>query len=852
MSVTESLQKFFDRDGYPILFTGAGVSVRAGLPTWKQLVEKLAEGIRSSDPMTTQQMLDCVNTDDLTLAIDYFKLSRRVLAGDKQQLLVRLLSGYDPKPIQPVARLPFRGCLTTNFDRSLIEAIVAEKAQAARDYKFGDQSFKQAQWEDALFIARIHGAIEAPDSIVLSESQFTALLSDESYADLLGHCFLHRNLLFLGFSFYDPAVRHVLQHLNRRFGVAPAGRHLALLPSDANSEFLQKANRLNIDVVQYDPSQNHAELWSGIEAFKLTRAVASIGEQRTQSAPFGSTKKFLAACYARAKTQHGSTALRTAVLEGIVSAILQEFAPQAVTKAQLLDTIRFTVGLRGSDAESIIGMAVKSLVEAGLCRKLKGDGGRGAKFAWNKEIEGSDSLDHAIQNLTKSVRSRALLQEGWQAPIAIDDMIANFFNKLIRRRGWDLGAAFAAGRAPENVAVESLLTECTGSLPTFDRQRLLRVCQAMFQHPSEEEASILGELGRISFAVELAFQSPRSVLLHNAILPRHIYFDASVLLPALVTGHPFSAMYLDAIDRLRSAASAAAIDLKLRVCTVYLNEIISHRNNAQEYGAQGGDDFASVARSDALFHGVTNVNVYVGAYANWINSNKPVKFEEFLSRFAPYKTELQLKAWLKSKGFEIVDSKKVGDYADLYSLLERAYADRFSRGKGPILIEHDATQLSLLLEEAQRGERTLFITADRRLQEVIEDSRFSRLSEMMMSHVGLVQFIDLLLGGISDGGALTELLWSTRVSDKAQAVRSYYTARGLEQYDDGMAMAMPQMLEKFADAAAAELQRRGADLDAEDPAKRAEGFRVLGSLEKNYLSGMSEAVVKLRESIKGS
>lgn len=848
-TVAKALEEFFKDATYPIIFTGAGVSVRAGLPTWKKLIEQLAEGIRGTDPLITQVMYECVKEEDYTRAVDHFKLSRKMLEGDKQKLLIKLLSNYDVNQILPIAALPFRGCLTTNFDASILDAIAREKKQAAKDFKFGDLSFKQAQWQEGLFVARIHGAVEMPDSIVLSEAQFNSLLKDEAYEELLRACFVHRNVLFLGFSFYDPAVRHVFEEFNRRFGVSSPGRHMALLPLDASPEFVLKATHLNIRVVQYNSENGHAALWDGVSEFNAKKHALTSTAPAPKTTPFEFTKQYLAACYARARMQNSSVALRESVLEGIVSAMLQETEPNAISRKELLEKIRLALGLKGREAESILNSAVKSLIDAGLCRKLKGNGDHGFKLAWIGKISKEDSLDSAIATLTTSVKNRAYLQEGWNTGREVNDSMTTFFNQLIRRRGWDLGAAFAAGRAPESVAIGGLLNECSVGLSSFDSERLLRVCESMLQHPSEEEASVLNELGRISFAMELAFQAPQSTLLHKAILPRTIYFDASVLLPALVKGHPFNQIYKSAIERLKQAAFGAAVSLKLKVSTVYLNEIISHKRNAEEFSSQIGNDFPVVARSDALFHGLTNVNVYVGAYANWIESQESISFDAFLSRFAPYKTEEQLRKWLINQGFEIIESPKGHLYPEFYSVLEKAYAASLAFGKKTILIEHDAKQLSMLESEVRKGEKSLFVTADRQLQQVIAESKFSMVSNMMISHVGLVQFIELVLGEVAVGAGLTELLWSTRMSDRAQAVRSYFTTRALEQYDDAMAMAIPDIVEKFVDATTRELERAGANLDADDPKKRADAFRLLGTLEKNYLAGMHDAAAKLRSQI---
>lgn len=847
-TVTDALEKFFAAAKYPIVFTGAGVSAKAGLPAWQGLIEQLAEGLRRFDPLTTQQMLECLRTGAITLAADYYKLSPKMLDGEKHKLLTSILSTYNADAIKSVAELPARGYLTTNFDRSIFDAIATNRRVSARDFKYGDLSFKQALWEEGLFVARIHGSVEVPQEIVLSDSQFKALLKDDTYGDLLRACFVHRNVLFLGFSFYDPAIRHVFEDLDRRFGSASSGRHMALLPSGTSSEFLQKAYRLNIDVVEYDGAEHHSALWDGLADFNAKRRSKTAPSVAPIVGPFDFTKRYLAACYARARSQTSAAPLREAVVEGVISAIAQEVAPQAIARPDLLDRVRQTLGLRGHEAEAIVDAGIRALVDAGLCRKLKGSGGRGIKVAWASEVQKSDSLDAAIDVLTNSVRVRAYLQEGWKTGVEVQHTMTGFFSQLIRRRGWDLGAAFAAGRAPELVGIEQLLNECAIGLTAFDRERLQRVCANMFHHPSQEESAVLGELGRVSFAVELAFQSPQTALLHKTILPRRIYFDASVLLPALVEGHPFSKIYRSTIKRLKEAASSAAIQLQLRVCTVYLNEIVSHRRNAVEYSEEAGEDFPVIARSDAIFHGVPNVNVYVGAYANWVENHGPLSFKDFLSRVAPYSSETQLRRWLVAQGFEIIDAVKGAKFPALYSCLEKANASQLAFGKGPILIEHDAIQLSMLDAEISKGDRVLFATADRQLQVAVSESRYQAISEALISHVGLIQFVELLLGGIEDGADLAELLWSARISDRSQAVRSFFTTRGLEQYDQGLAMTMPSVIEKYVESASAELERLGANLETQDPKKRVAAFRRLGSLEKNFLSGMHEAVRKLEDS----
>jgi hypothetical protein len=844
-NISTALKDFFERDGYPMIFVGSGVSARAGLPIWKELVDKMADATQAFDPLLTQMMKQCLRENQLTAAVDHFNVPGKMLLGDKQKLLRSLLSKYDPAKISDLARLPFRACLTTNFDRCILDAIAMARHAAPIDFKFGDASFRQAQWEQNMFVARIHGAAEVPGSIVLSGQQLETAANTEDYQGFLRACFVQRNVLFIGFSFYDPAIRSVLEAIDRTLGPSTPGRHTALLPDGVDAELIQKANRLNIHVVRYSAANEHFELWKGIETFHVAPSPLTVTPLPV--GPLRAVKQYFAACYARAKTSQFSQALKESLIEGIVSAMLQQAAPQTVRRAALLEKMRVDFGLKGKDAEKVVDAALRALLDAKLCRRMKVD--NKVTIAWNGPRSDSESLASAIDTLSKSLTRRAMLQEGWQLGPQLIAALPSIFNSLVLTRGWDLGAAFAAGRLPEPVAIESAFNACNMMMPTFDRERLLRVFTLMMQHPSEEEAPILGELGRISFALEMAFQAPRSTLLHDIILPRRIYFDANVLLPAIVEGHPFASVYNEAISRLKSTASAGAIDLRLCICSVYLNEVISHKRNAEAYRKELGADFESISRSDALYHGASNSNVYVGAYATWIEKNQAISFEEFLRRFAPYSTEQELKGWLVARGFDIVDSSKVGKYSQVYGALERRYAGRLARGKTPVLIGHDAVQLARLDVEISRGEKVLFVTADRQLRGFVAELGLTEVAEGMLSNVGLLQLIELSLGGMSGSAGMTELLWNARLSTGATSFRFYYTTLALEKYDAGMAMTLPDIVENFSEQTAAELNRNNFDLEAIDPTARARAFRALGSLGKNYFDGMTKAVDEYRKKI---
>lgn len=236
--VSDALKKFFEDSTDTVLFTGAGVSMLAGLPDWRGLLSQMAESVRSADALTANQITQCLVKGNLTKAADYFWFTDEVLDGNKFKTLKSIFGTFDSKPLYSLASLPFKSALTTNFDRSILEAIAAVRKQVPRDYRLGDASFSSAVWETELYVARIHGCIEAPKSMILSETQFEKLLENTQYIDLLTQIFLHKHVIFLGFSFYDPAIKYVLEQIEKRFGPASPGRHLALLPENNASELI--------------------------------------------------------------------------------------------------------------------------------------------------------------------------------------------------------------------------------------------------------------------------------------------------------------------------------------------------------------------------------------------------------------------------------------------------------------------------------------------------------------------------------------------------------------------------------------------------------------------------------------
>src|SRR6266446_3138308 len=146
------------------LFIGAGLSIRAGYPSWRALVRDMADEIG----------LDVDQENDLAGVVQYF-LNR---AGKTRTRLARTIRDHfgEEKPIPAIfrtlARLPLRHIWTTNYD-TLPERAWREQRKRL-DVKSGDKDVPMENpWCHAT-LYKMHGTIEHPSEVIIAKSDYEA------------------------------------------------------------------------------------------------------------------------------------------------------------------------------------------------------------------------------------------------------------------------------------------------------------------------------------------------------------------------------------------------------------------------------------------------------------------------------------------------------------------------------------------------------------------------------------------------------------------------------------------------------------------------------------------------------
>jgi hypothetical protein len=199
-------------DGRLALFIGAGISMGCGLPSWKELVERVVHEAWKNDPEFCKALLN----DPRILAPRY----ARAKLGERFNQIIHECLYRDNYTIsacvKAIAKSGLRRVCTFNFDDLLEDALLSEGIDAV--IASPDEAFS-ASASDAV-VYHPHGVLPLFSNkdeldgvqIVFSEDDYHNLYSDPySWANVAQLSLLTGySVLFVGLSMQDPNLRRLI------------------------------------------------------------------------------------------------------------------------------------------------------------------------------------------------------------------------------------------------------------------------------------------------------------------------------------------------------------------------------------------------------------------------------------------------------------------------------------------------------------------------------------------------------------------------------------------------------------------------------------------------------------------
>ena len=252
------------------LFVGAGLSMSAGLPGWGRLLEGMARDIG----------LDITKERDLVSlaqwSVNHHAGSRAHIAGLVRRTFDRDVPVSEAHRI--LSRLPLSHVWTTNYDQ-LLEAAWQQTGKVV-DVKSRNGDLTTSDPEADTVLYKMHGTAGHPDEIILTTDDYELFAqSRPGFLQILGSDLASRTFLFLGLSFEDPNLTHLMATLRAAFRDTPR-QHYTIMkrPSDAYEarrfdHFVRDQNRYGVRTLVVD---DYAEVTKILERLERRYAQRNV------------------------------------------------------------------------------------------------------------------------------------------------------------------------------------------------------------------------------------------------------------------------------------------------------------------------------------------------------------------------------------------------------------------------------------------------------------------------------------------------------------------------------------------------------------------------------------------------
>ncbi len=222
-----------ERTNRIIAWTGSGLSVQAGLPTWSELKFSLLkvgeEKIKTVDPLDGNKIYKQIEvirkTDNLWESFNRLKsfLGLTTYRDSIRESLKDTFSASIPKAYTYLWSLRISGLLNLNIDRIAARALIAcypDKIPSEfNGIKIGE--YTHVLKSPQPFIANLHGNIDDYRSWIFTQSDLRKITKDKAYQTFISNCIASNTILFIGIGADDIAVGGHLEkltNLNIDFG----------------------------------------------------------------------------------------------------------------------------------------------------------------------------------------------------------------------------------------------------------------------------------------------------------------------------------------------------------------------------------------------------------------------------------------------------------------------------------------------------------------------------------------------------------------------------------------------------------------------------------------------------------
>ncbi len=223
------------------LFVGSGISSQSHMPSWKELLQPLAE---SMDINLTEE-------DNLPMIAQYIVNNN---SGNKNVIYNRIIECYEKgysvnEYHNAIANINFNTVWTTNYDELLEKCFAMRNPRVVRS----NEDLSKPVLERGLEIIKLHGCINGDlEDIVLTQQEYDEFLfNKEAVAQRLRDSFIRKSFLFIGYGYRDPDIRNIMIEATRQSSKFSQDHYIVLFDikcrsDEAEDKFSQRKKRFDL------------------------------------------------------------------------------------------------------------------------------------------------------------------------------------------------------------------------------------------------------------------------------------------------------------------------------------------------------------------------------------------------------------------------------------------------------------------------------------------------------------------------------------------------------------------------------------------------------------------------------
>ena len=223
------------------LFIGSGISRNAGYANWKDILRECAEEIG----------LNVDKEQDLITLAEFYVKGKQRTKIDKAIATYFKDSTGDPKNVHKIiTTLPLRSVWTTNYDTLLERSF--KNANITYSVVTDDNSYVSLDPTATVKIHKIHGDVNYPKDCVITRKDYEKYeeTHDIVLSELKGEMCTN-SFLFIGYSFSDIDIQHILSKIRLIYEDEHPQRHYCILEKvkagkcDNEEDYQYKLKRQN-------------------------------------------------------------------------------------------------------------------------------------------------------------------------------------------------------------------------------------------------------------------------------------------------------------------------------------------------------------------------------------------------------------------------------------------------------------------------------------------------------------------------------------------------------------------------------------------------------------------------------